>query len=179
MKNRWLPPAAMALLLLLTTAGCGSGTHTAPSASRASRAASSPATPVAPPTTSVAPPATASAAAPAAKPTIAVEMTPSSGIADGSTVHVVARGFQPNEGNLGVAECADRGELTGPLDCDLDAMALATADASGTVTADIAVKKGPFGNGIVCTAEQKCVVAVTQLILHPVAYGAFGIAFQP
>jgi hypothetical protein len=92
---------------------------------------------------------------------------PRTGLRDGQTVRVRGTGFSPNE-TLTVIQCAQKGEATGPGDCNLSALMTVTTDASGAVQARLRVVKGPFGaNGIVCSARQACLISVTQATLSP------------
>ncbi len=96
-----------------------------------------------------------------------VTVTPSRGLRDGQRVRVSATGFSPDEA-LQVIQCADKGQATGPGDCNLSGMLAVTSDASGAVAATLTVLRGPFGgNGIVCSASTPCLVSVTQASLSP------------
>jgi neocarzinostatin family protein len=89
-----------------------------------------------------------------------VTITPSTGLKDGQAVHIVGKGYTAGK-QYGVTECADKGNNTGAGDCNLRGIKVATADATGTVTIDYPVAKGPFGsNNIVCSASQACLVSV-------------------
>jgi hypothetical protein len=106
-----------------------------------------------------------SSARPAPSPVITLR--PSAGLSDGELVQVVGTGFSPNEA-LQVIECADKGTKTGPGDCDLGGILNATSDASGRVTAQLRVRRGPFGiNKIVCDLPLRCLLSVTQASLSP------------
>ncbi len=120
---------------------------------------------------------TATTATPAAgKQTITV--TPSTGLSNHQTVHVVARGFKANESGLVVSECADKGSATGQADCNLSGIVLTNANASGEVDTTLTVLKGPFGaNKIVCGASQKCEVSVTQATPNPTEQASEDISF--
>jgi len=102
-------------------------------------------------------------------------LTPSGGLHDGQIVHVVAKGFTPNQGGLGIVECVDRGGVTGPADCDVTAIVMASSDASGTVTGEFKVTTKPTANGD-CHAVS-CVISVTQLSLTPTEAASVPIAF--
>lgn len=111
-----------------------------------------------------------------ANPTLTV--TPSTGLADGATVHVTAKGFTPNQKSLGINECADKGDATGAGDCNIRALKAVSSDAKGEISADYVVSKGPFGdNAIVCSAQQKCLISVSQLIQTPTEEADQGITF--
>src|SRR3954447_9458462 len=97
-----------------------------------------------------------------------VTITPSTGLTNGQTVTVVGKGYKPGATNIGANECADKGAQTGAGDCDLGGTKTAVPDASGTVTIQFVVNKGPFGaNQIVCSATQKCLVSVSELTASP------------
>jgi hypothetical protein len=87
-------------------------------------------------------------------------ITPDTGLKNGQTVKVVGKGFTAG-GSYGVTECADKGAATGAGDCNLRGIKVGTADATGTVTVNFPVAKGPFGsNNIVCTKAPGCIVSV-------------------
>ncbi|HEX2737582.1 MAG TPA: neocarzinostatin apoprotein domain-containing protein [Acidimicrobiia bacterium] len=97
-----------------------------------------------------------------------ITITPSTGLANNQTVHVTATGFSPNQKNLGINECADKGDATGADDCNIAGTKVLVSDAKGNITADFVVLKGPFGgNNIVCSAQQKCLLSVSQLVQSP------------
>lgn len=94
-------------------------------------------------------------------------VTPHSGLRDGQQVRVAAAGFSPDE-PLQVIQCADKGNATGPGDCNLTGMLTVSSDASGRVDVRLKVLRGPFGtNRIVCSAHQHCLVSVTQASMQP------------
>jgi len=96
----------------------------------------------------------------AAAPKQSVTITPNTGLKDGQAVQVVAKGYTAGK-TYGITECADKGAATGAGDCNLRGIKVATADATGTVTASFPVAKGPFGsNNIVCSASQACILSV-------------------
>jgi hypothetical protein len=93
------------------------------------------------------------------------------------TVLLTASGFTPNE-PLVVTECADKGQNTGPGDCNLASSQNVTSDASGKISGQFTVTKGPFGaNHIVCGASQACLVSVTQAALSPTEEADARISF--
>jgi hypothetical protein len=97
----------------------------------------------------------------------AISVTPSHGLADHQNVHVRATGFSPDE-QLQVIQCLDRGNATGPGDCNLADMLSVSSDAAGQVSATLAVLRGPFGaNRVSCTTQHRCLVSVTQASLNP------------
>jgi len=97
----------------------------------------------------------------------ALTVTPATNLKDQQVVHVAGSGFSPNEA-LQVVECAQKGASTGPGDCNLTGMANATSAADGTVTTDLTVLRGPFGaNNIICSAQQPCLISVTQASMSP------------
>ena len=125
------------------------------------------------PSTSSSPPASAS-------PHQTIAVTPSRGLNDHQTVHVLASGFKPNEAHLVITECADKGTATGPGDCNLNGTVPVRADASGQVGASFTVLKGPFGTShIVCGPSQKCEISVSQETLNPTEEADTHISFAP
>lgn len=93
-------------------------------------------------------------------------------------MHVTASGFKPNEQGLGISECADKGDATGEDDCNVPGIRALTSDAKGDTTVDYVVKKGPFGaNNIVCSAQQMCLISVSQLVQGPAEEADSGITF--
>jgi hypothetical protein len=89
-----------------------------------------------------------------------VTITPSTGLKDGQSVHVVGKGYTAGK-TYSIVECADKGAATGAGDCNLRGIKVATADSTGTVTSAFPVAKGPFGaNNIVCGASQGCILSV-------------------
>jgi hypothetical protein len=94
-------------------------------------------------------------------------------------VTVRGSGFTPGEA-LTVVQCAQKGDATGPGDCNLTAMLGVTADARGSVQAQVHVTKGPFGaNKIVCSKTQACLISVTQASLSPTEEADRVISFAP
>ena len=139
--------AAFTALIPLGLAACGSSSK------------SSTATTAAPATTAAATTATSGSTSSTA-PAQTVTITPSTGLTDGQVVHIVGKGYTPGK-QMGVTECADKGNATGAGDCNLRGIKVATPDSSGTVTIDYPVVKGPFGsNSVVCSASLKCLVSV-------------------
>jgi hypothetical protein len=109
-----------------------------------------------------------------------VTITPSTNLTNGQVVTVVGKGFKPGATNIGANECAAKGDQTGAGDCDLGGTKTAVPDSSGTVTFQFAVNKGPFGaNQIVCSASQKCLVSVSELIATPTQEADADISFAP
>ena len=83
-------------------------------------------------------------------------------------VSIVAKGYTPGSKSIGVTECADKGDQTGAGDCNLPGIKTVVPDASGTVTIQFAVAKGPFGaNGIICSATVKCLLSVGEQVAAP------------
>lgn len=108
-----------------------------------------------------------SATSSAAKAHPTATVTPSTGLKDKQLVQVAGSGFTPQEA-LQVIECADKGNATGPGDCNLASMQSVVSDTSGHVRAQLQVLRGPFGgNSIVCGPKQRCLVSVTQAALVP------------
>lgn len=132
--------------VLFVVSACGS------SSSKSASTTAAPATEATTTTTSEATTTTA--------PAQTVTITPSTGLKDGQVVHIVGKGYTAGK-QYGLTECADKGNNTGAGDCNLRGIKVATADATGTVSADYPVAKGPFGsNNIVCSASQACLVSV-------------------
>jgi len=105
-------------------------------------------------------------------------ITPSSSLASPQTVQLEASGFSPHE-SLTVAQCADKGNNTGPGDCNLGASQMVTSDSTGHVSLRFTVVKGPFGdNKIVCSASQRCLVSVTQASIAPTQEADAPISFR-
>ena len=107
-----------------------------------------------------------------------ITVTPATGLHDGQTVHITGTGYKPNE-QLGVAECADKGDQTGANDCNLGGIKVTNADASGYVTYDFTVAKGPFGgNHIVCGQPTPCLVSVAEAgVASPHEVASMDLAF--
>jgi uncharacterized protein YceK len=164
---------AVVLAIVVVVGGCGSSkknnTAAAPAATTTT-AAPTTTTTEAPTTTTVAPTTTTA-------PAQSMTVTPNSGLKDGQTVHIVAIGYTPGEKDIGVTECADKGNNTGAGDCDLHHIALATPDATGKVTVDFAVKKAFGTNNIVCSASQPCLLSVGQEVAAPVESATLNITF--
>jgi ABC-type Fe3+-hydroxamate transport system substrate-binding protein len=109
-----------------------------------------------------------------------VTVTPNENLTNGQVVTVVGKGYKPGATNIGANECADKGDQTGAGDCDLGGTKTAVPDASGTVTIQFTVNKGPFGaNQIVCGASQKCLVSVSELIESPTQVATAELNFAP
>ncbi|HET6877748.1 MAG TPA: neocarzinostatin apoprotein domain-containing protein [Jatrophihabitans sp.] len=114
--------------------------------------------------------------APAGRQTVTV--TPHSGLHDGQEVRVEATGFSPNE-PLQVIQCADKGNATGPGDCNLSGMLSVSSDASGKLQVRLKVLRGPFGtNRSVCSGAQRCLVSVTQAAMQPTEEADAPISFS-
>jgi hypothetical protein len=102
-----------------------------------------------------------------AAPAQTMTVTPATGLTDGQTVHVEAKGFSPNA-QRGIIQCADKGAETGQGDCNIGGIQVVTTDANGTISADFKVVKGPFGeNQIVCGPTQKCLLSANDLTAEP------------
>ena len=134
-------------------------------------------TPTSAGTTAAAPTsAAAESSAAAAEPTIT--LAPKGPYAPGTSVTVTAAGFKPNE-QIGINECADKGNATGAGDCDLAKIVLLTTDASGGGSGKYVVHKGPFGaNNIVCSASVPCLLSVSELVATGGLSAAEGIEFK-
>lgn len=106
-----------------------------------------------------------------------VTLQPAGPVASGTIVNVTATGFSANE-QLTVVQCADKGTATGAGDCNIDGMVPAQTDGQGKVIARLRVLKGPFGtNAVTCSAQQKCLVSVTQATLSPTEEADAPISF--
>lgn len=107
-----------------------------------------------------------------------VTLSPSTGLGSPATLHVTASGFSPNE-PLVVTECANKGNSTGPGDCDLQGVKSVTSNSSGDVDTTITVVKGPFGtNHITCGPGQACLVSVSQATATPTQEADAPITFK-
>ena len=108
-----------------------------------------------------------------------ITVTPHTGLRKVQMVGVRGTGFTAGQAYT-VVECAQKGTATGPGDCNLPDMLTAVADRSGAVRAQLPVLKGPFGaNKIVCSAQQACLVSVTQASLSPTEEADQVISFAP
>ncbi len=158
---------AATMLAVLTMAGCSSGSKDVVHA---------PSTPL--PSSSSASSATPSASESRAS-KLSAKVTPATGLTDKQQVQVDAVGFTAGEA-LTVIECAQKGNATGPGDCNLSGMTPATADGLGNVSLRLTVLRGPFGaNKIVCSAKQPCLISVTQASLKPTEEADAPISFAP
>ena len=163
---------ACGALVLIVLAGCGSSGS---GVVRPPASTGAPVTPAASTPGSALP--TSTSAEVHVNPTVSV--TPSRGLADQATVHVQGAGFSPGE-QLQVIQCADRGGATGPGDCNLSSMLSVSSDSGGRVSATLTVLRGPFGtNRVTCTAQQRCLVSVTQASLRPSEEADAPITFAP
>ena len=170
---------SVALLL----AGCGGSSGNVvnrPASSAVPGAASSAATPSGAESS-----ATSSATAPGVSTsagrhgTPRITITPNSNLAAQQAVQVTGTGFSPGE-PLQAIQCADKGQATGPADCNLTGILPVTSDSNGAVRVTLQVTRGPFGgNNIVCGATQKCLVSVTQASLSPTEEADAPISFRP
>jgi heat shock protein HslJ len=124
-------------------------------------------------------PANSSAPPPSRAAHPSAKVTPATGLTDRQQVQVDGAGFTPGEA-LTVLECAQKGDSTGPGDCNLTGMTPVTADGLGNVSLQLTVLRGPFGaNKIVCSAKQPCLVSVTQASLKPTEEADAAITFAP
>jgi heat shock protein HslJ len=109
---------------------------------------------------------------------LSAKVTPATGLSDKRQVQVDAAGFTAGEA-LTVIECAQKGNATGPGDCNLSGMTPATADGLGNISVQLTVLRGPFGaNKIVCSTKQPCLVSVTQASLTPTEEADAPISFK-
>ena len=72
-------------------------------------------------------------------------------------MQVTASGFSPGA-SLVVTQCANKGNSTGPGDCNLADIRTVTANSTGQIATQFTVVKGPFGTSldIVCGSSQSC-----------------------
>lgn len=123
-------------------------------------------------------PSASSPTPPASSGAQTVSITPSTELTTGTRVHVTGAGFTANT-PLVVNECADKGNSTGPGDCNLEGMVMTTADAAGKVSVDYVVTSGPFGaNKIVCSAAQPCLLSISQATLAPTEEASVPLTFK-
>jgi hypothetical protein len=108
-----------------------------------------------------------------------VAIAPSTALKSGQNIHIEARGFTPNQSGLGIVQCADSKGGSDAGNCNLGGIKVVTSDASGNVSADFTVVTGPFGgNGRRCSAQDLCVLSVSQLSLTPAEVASGPIAFN-
>ncbi|HVU73838.1 MAG TPA: neocarzinostatin apoprotein domain-containing protein [Mycobacteriales bacterium] len=152
--------AIIAAACALGLSACGSSkSSSAPTTTPTTGAA---VTTAAAPDTSTPDTSTPSSAAAGGEPTLTLD--PKGPYAPGTKVKVSATGFKPNE-QVGINECADKGNATGAGDCDLAKIVLLNTDSSGAGSGTYAVHKGPFGaNNIVCGGATKCLLSVAELV---------------
>ena len=94
-------------------------------------------------------------------------VAPSLGLKSPATVQVTATGFSPGA-SLVVTQCANKGNGTGPADCNLAGIRTVTANSAGQISTQMTVIKGPFGaHHIVCSTSQSCLVSVSPATLSP------------
>lgn len=159
---------ALAAAVAIGACGGGNGSVVRPGSGTSGTGTSSTSTTSSTTTSSTTPPAGAQQ----------LQVQPDAGLAATQTVHVTGTGFSPNE-PLVVAECAAKGAATGPDDCNLAGMLPVTSDATGRVSVDFTVVKGPFGvNKIVCDASQQCLVSVNQATPKPTQQASRPITFR-
>jgi hypothetical protein len=155
-------------------AGCGGSSSPSVVSSSSLTPSQSTSSSAAAPSTSAAAPSTS----PAASGGQTISISPNTGLATGTTVHVTGAGFTPNS-PLVVNECADKGTSTGPGDCNLEGMVATTADATGKVSVDYVVTAGPFGaNNIVCGAAQQCLLSISQAVPSPTEEASVSLTFK-
>jgi hypothetical protein len=89
----------------------------------------------------------------------------------------MATGFSPNT-PLVVTQCANKGNATGPGDCNLTGIQTVTSDSAGKIDTRMTVVKGPFGaNHIVCGSSQSCLVSVNPATINPTQEADAPISF--
>jgi Neocarzinostatin family len=81
-----------------------------------------------------------------------ITVKPSSGLTDGEEVTVSGK-YHPKNADLGITQCADKGDETAAGDCNLGGIVVAKSNKKGVVKpTKVKVALGPFGeNNIVCT----------------------------
>ena len=153
----------MAIVVAVCAVGlsaCGSSKSSTPTTTPTTAAADT----SAPAATDTSAPASTGASDSAAAGGPAMTLDPAGPYSPGQTVTVSATGFKPND-QVGINECADKGNATGAGDCDLAKIVLITADANGAGSSKYVVHVGPFGqNQVKCSATQKCLLSVSELI---------------
>lgn len=103
---------------------------------------------------------------------------PAKDLVEGQRVTVTGRGFSPGL-SLVVVQCLNRGAATGSGDCNLSQLVSARADASGNVTAQLAVSKGPYGTPpLLCSSAHPCLVSITEAQLQPTEEADAPISFR-
>jgi hypothetical protein len=148
----------LALGAALSLAACGSSSKSGASSHRSTTTAPS-----------------ATSAAPGAQ---HLTITPSTGLKSTDTVQVTASGFSPGA-TLVVTQCANKGNATGPGDCNLAGIRTVTANSAGQVETQMTVVKGPFGtNHIVCGSGQGCLVSVSPATAAPTQEADAPISFS-
>jgi ABC-type Fe3+-hydroxamate transport system substrate-binding protein len=149
--KRKLQVAGLMLTMVVALAACSSNPK---SASTTTSTTASSATTASTPTTSAPTTSTTKAG-----PTMTI--TPSTGLTNNEVVTITGSGFPVEQ--LGVTECANKGNQTGAGDCNLGGIKVTTPSADGTVSYKFTVALGPFGaNHIVCTNAPGCIVSLAQ-----------------
>jgi neocarzinostatin family protein len=101
---------------------------------------------------------TASAAGPT------IQVTPSTGLTNGTAVSVAGTGFQDNE-TVYALECINDGASTNETDCDTSTVSIATTSATGTFTASVTVVAGTVAGTSTCgttsTDLSSCAIVVS------------------
>ena len=98
-----------------------------------------------------------------AKPTATA--TPTTGLTNGASVTVTAKGFTAGK-TIGINECAQAGTAeVGAADCDLTNLPTITIGSDGSGTGVIKVSSGPLGQAQhMCTApDTRCFLSVGEL----------------
>lgn len=103
--------------------------------------------------------------------------TPCAALTDGQTVKVEAKGFTPNKQNIGITECANKGDQTQAADCNLRASATAIPDANGKITTDFKVYKSFNDGTVTCGTPVPCLVSVSELAVSPTEVTSRDLAF--
>lgn len=90
----------------------------------------------------------------------AVTVSPSSGLSNGSTVHVKFTGFKAGD-TVAVVECSPLAATKGSAACDTGSVKIVTADANGAGETDYTVKTGQIGT----LADSKCPPATDSCVI--------------
>lgn len=106
-----------------------------------------------------------------------VTVTPSHHLHDGQIVHVMARGFGPNQ-SLVTIECVDLGKKTGQNSCNIAGLTAFAVGPAGTGSGSFKVDEGPFGaDNLSCTGKHPCIVSVSQATISPTQTASASIDF--
>lgn len=149
--KRKLQVAGLMLTIVVALAACSSNPKSSSTTTSTTAASATTATT---PTTSAPTTSTTKAG-----PTMTI--TPNTGLTNNEVVTITGSGFPVEQ--LGVTECANKGNQTGAGDCNLGGIKVTTPNSSGDVSYKFTVLLGPFGqNNIVCTNAPGCIVSLSQ-----------------